>query len=179
MYPQYYYILGQHEIKWTVCIKAQETQSSYGVHATDGLAVIWKTPYRKREIKRATLSMIALSHIRLAALVILAIASGVSLARRPVQQHPDEQQTTIIVPNRPNVIFILTDDQDAHLDSLSYQPLVKKHLIDNGLTFRHHYCTVAICCPSRVNLWTGLAAHNTNVTDVTPPYGEISLRYCK
>jgi N-acetylglucosamine-6-sulfatase len=30
---------------------------------------------------------------------------------------------------------------------------------------------VAICCPSRVNLWTGQLAHNTNVTDVTPPYG--------
>lgn len=118
--------------------------------------------------------MIAPDHIRLAALVTLAIVSSVSLARRPVQQR---QQTTATISNRPNVVFILTDDQDVHLDSLSYQPLVKRYLIDNGLTFQHHYCTVAICCPSRVNLWTGLAAHNTNVTDVTPPYGEISLRY--
>ncbi len=74
---------------------------------------------------------------------------------------------------RPNLIFFLTDDQDLHLDSLSYQPLVRKYLIDEGLTFHHHYCTVALCCPSRVNLWTGLAAHNTNVTDVAPPYGGI------
>lgn len=122
--------------------------------------------------------MIALDHIRLAALVIFAIVSSVSLARRPIPLS-DEQHTTTAISNRPNVVFILTDDQDVHLDSLSYQPLVKKHLIDNGLTFQHHYCTVAICCPSRVNLWTGLAAHNTNVTDVTPPYGEISLHYCK
>lgn len=76
-----------------------------------------------------------------------------------------------------NVIFFLTDDQDLHLESLSYQSLVKKHLIDEGITFRHHFCTVAICCPSRVNLWTGLAAHNTNVTDVSPPYGKIPSRY--
>ncbi|KAF7892718.1 uncharacterized protein EAF02_000256 [Botrytis sinoallii] len=34
-----------------------------------------------------------------------------------------------------------------------------------------HYCTTAICCPSRVTLWTGKNAHNTNVTDVAPPYG--------
>lgn len=34
-----------------------------------------------------------------------------------------------------------------------------------------HYCTVSICCPSRVNIWTGRAAHNTNVTDLFPPYG--------
>lgn len=123
--------------------------------------------------------MVALDHIRLAALVIFAIVSSVSPARRPIPLRSDEQHTTTAILNRPNVVFILTDDQDVHLDSLSYQPLVKKYLIDNGLTFQHHYCTVAICCPSRVNLWTGLAAHNTNVTDVTPPYGEISLHYCK
>ena len=75
-------------------------------------------------------------------------------------------------PGKPNVVFFLTDDQDVHLESLSYQPLVKKHLIDKGLTYQHHFCTVAICCPSRVNLWTGKAAHNTNVTDVNPPYGK-------
>jgi arylsulfatase A-like enzyme len=73
---------------------------------------------------------------------------------------------------QPNIVFFLTDDQDVQLESLSYQPLVKKHLIDKGLTYRHHFCTVALCCPSRVNLWTGKAAHNTNVTDVNPPYGK-------
>lgn len=72
---------------------------------------------------------------------------------------------------RPNVIFILTDDQDLHMNSLNYLPYVKKHLTDQGTYFKKHYCTVAICCPSRVNLWTGRAAHNTNVTDVSMPYG--------
>ncbi|KAI1626105.1 arylsulfatase [Exophiala viscosa] len=72
---------------------------------------------------------------------------------------------------QPNIVFILTDDQDARMDSLSYMPYVQKHLIDKGTQFRRHYCTVALCCPSRVNLWTGKAAHNTNVTDVNPPYG--------
>ena len=73
--------------------------------------------------------------------------------------------------SRPNIVFFLTDDQDVHLDSLAYQPAVHRHLIDQGLTFRRHFCTVALCCPSRVNLWTGKAAHNTNVTDINPPYG--------
>ncbi|KAI0408252.1 alkaline-phosphatase-like protein [Xylaria palmicola] len=74
-------------------------------------------------------------------------------------------------PRRPNVVFILTDDQDAQLDSLRYMPLVKKHLADRGTSFNKHYCTTAICCPSRVTLWTGKTPHNTNVTDVNPPYG--------
>jgi hypothetical protein len=72
---------------------------------------------------------------------------------------------------RPNIIFILTDDQDVHLDSLEWMPQVKKHLLDQGTSFTKHYCTTAVCCPSRVTLWTGKAAHNTNITDVNPPYG--------
>jgi arylsulfatase A-like enzyme len=59
----------------------------------------------------------------------------------------------------PNIVLILTDDQDVHLSSLDYMPLVKKH------------CTTAVCCPARVTLMTGKAAHNTNITDVNPPYG--------
>ncbi|KAK4452162.1 alkaline-phosphatase-like protein [Podospora aff. communis PSN243] len=72
---------------------------------------------------------------------------------------------------RPNVIFILTDDQDFHLDSLKYTPLIEKHITSQGTFFKRHYCTTAICCPSRVSLWTGKQAHNTNVTDVNPPHG--------
>ena len=79
-----------------------------------------------------------------------------------------------IIPNggRPNIVVILTDDQDLHMDSVDYMPLLKKHVIDHGTFYKHHYCSTAICCPSRVTLWTGRNAHNTNVTDVFPPYGE-------
>jgi N-acetylglucosamine-6-sulfatase len=72
---------------------------------------------------------------------------------------------------KPNFVFIMTDDQDLHLDSLDYMPLVKKNIADEGTTFNKHYCTVSLCCPSRVSLLTGKAAHNTNVTDVSLPYG--------
>lgn len=50
--------------------------------------------------------------------------------------------------------------------------LVTIDQISKGASYVHHYCTVALCCPSRVNLWTGRAAHNTNVTDLAPPYGK-------
>lgn len=72
---------------------------------------------------------------------------------------------------RPNLVVILTDDQDVQLGSLNYMPLLKKHITDQGTIFKKHYCSTAICCPSRVTLWTGRNAHNTNVTDVFPPYG--------
>lgn len=79
--------------------------------------------------------------------------------------------------SRPNIILVLTDDQDVHLDSISYTPLVRKRLIEQGTTYHRHYCTTAVCCPSRASLWTGKLAHNTNVTDLHPPYGKHAL-YC-
>lgn len=72
---------------------------------------------------------------------------------------------------KPNILFVLTDDQDWHMHSLDYMPLLHKYMINEGTLFEKHYCTVSVCCPSRVNLWTGRAAHNTNVTDLFPPYG--------
>ncbi|KAG9626302.1 Arylsulphatase, partial [Aureobasidium melanogenum] len=76
-----------------------------------------------------------------------------------------------VLAKQPNILFIITDDQDGHMGSVEHMPLLKKHLIDKGTSYENHFCTIAICCPSRVNLWTGRAAHNTNVTDVGPPYG--------
>jgi arylsulfatase A-like enzyme len=75
---------------------------------------------------------------------------------------------------QPNIVFVLTDDQDLHMNSLDYLPLIKKHLINEGTLYKRHYCTTAICCPARVSLLTGRLAHNTNVTDVNPPYGKPS-----
>lgn len=72
---------------------------------------------------------------------------------------------------RNNVIFILTDDQDLHMNSLDYMPHLQRHLVDQGTFYKRHYTTTAICCPSRVSILTGKAPHNTNVTDLTPPYG--------
>lgn len=75
--------------------------------------------------------------------------------------------------DRPkNVVFILSDDQDAAMDSVSYMPLLRKYLAEQGTTYTNHFTTTAICCPSRVSLWTGKQPHNTNVTDVNPPYGD-------
>jgi N-acetylglucosamine-6-sulfatase len=73
--------------------------------------------------------------------------------------------------NKPNVVFILTDDQDARMDSLSHMQQTQKLLMDQGVQFTKHYAHVALCCPSRVTLWTGQHAHNHNVTDVGTPYG--------
>ncbi|KAM0547520.1 hypothetical protein ACHAPJ_010393 [Fusarium lateritium] len=72
---------------------------------------------------------------------------------------------------RPNILFILTDDQDLHMESVEHMSHLKNLIVDKGTTYSQHYCTVALCCPSRATLWTGKAAHNHNVTNVSPPHG--------
>lgn len=80
-------------------------------------------------------------------------------------------QSALQNSKRPNIVFILTDDQDLHMNSLEYMPHTRKLIADQGTTFSNHFCTNALCCPSRVTMWTGLSPHNTNVTDVNPPHG--------
>ncbi|KAJ7466911.1 putative arylsulfatase [Mycena latifolia] len=71
----------------------------------------------------------------------------------------------------PNVVFILTDDQDKLMGSLDYMPNVKALLSDKGVTYDRHYCTVALCCPSRASLLTGRAAQCAH----PPPPLELTL----
>ncbi|ETN40584.1 uncharacterized protein HMPREF1541_04861 [Cyphellophora europaea CBS 101466] len=108
---------------------------------------------------------------RLSALVVIALCIGLCLGGNEDKQEPLQTPSSSEGVDRPNIVFILSDDQDLHMDSLSYMPHLQKHLIDEGTFFRRHFCTVALCCPSRATLWTGREAHNTNVTDVNPPYG--------
>lgn len=95
-----------------------------------------------------------------------------SLCSALVSASVSQHERPNVKPRQPNLVFIMTDDQDLHLDSLDYMPKLQKLIGDEGTFFRRHYCTIAVCCPSRVSLMTGKLAHNTNVTDVNPPYGK-------
>lgn len=103
----------------------------------------------------------------------LAVLLSVAKNTRALEYGSPQQQVLGTGPkdSRPNIIFILVDDQDLLLDSVSYMPNLNKHLTQEGTFYRNHFVTTALCCPSRVSLLTGRLAHNTNVTDVNPPYG--------
>ncbi|KAK4575180.1 hypothetical protein LTR86_001032 [Recurvomyces mirabilis] len=100
---------------------------------------------------------------------LIAVSCGISHA----SQTPHEQQPlTPASGKQPNIVLFLSDDQDLWMQSWQYMPRLMEHISQPGLSFRNHHCTNALCCPSRVSLWTGKAAHNTNVTDVNPPHGK-------
>jgi len=70
---------------------------------------------------------------------------------------------------RPNIIFILTDDQPQ--STLSYMPNVQNRLKDKGRTFTNAFNVYPLCCPSRAIIQRGQYAHNTGVFGNEPNKG--------
>lgn len=66
---------------------------------------------------------------------------------------------------RPNIIFLMADDQTAYSMGCYGTPGVKTPHLDqlaqDGMVFDNHYDTTAICMASRANVMTGLYEYRT------------------
>lgn len=71
-------------------------------------------------------------------------------------------------PARPNIIFVLTDDQryDAlgFLNEEIHTPNMDR-LAAEGVHFRNAFVTTSLCSPSRASILTGLYAHAHGIVD--------------
>ncbi len=101
----------------------------------------------------------------LAVAVLVACAAASAAPRAPA------------APAKPNIIFIVTDDQDLLLDSLEYMPRVQDLLADQGTTFSHAFVPLSLCCPSRTSILTGRYTHNTQIYTNSLPDGGFARVY--
>jgi N-acetylglucosamine-6-sulfatase len=77
----------------------------------------------------------------------------------------------------PNIILVLTDDQDVQLGSGNYMPNVKKLLVQQGASFSNFYVPLSLCCPSRTSILRGQFPHNSGVLTNTLPNGGFEKAY--
>lgn len=47
-----------------------------------------------------------------------------------------------LAAKKPNILFIITDDQDSHMESIEHMPLLHKYMIQEGTVFENHFCTI-------------------------------------
>lgn len=82
------------------------------------------------------------------------------------------QATTAVAP-RPNILFILTEDQGAHLGCLGTTGLQTPHmdgLARSGVLFRNAFVAYPVCSASKACIYTALHNHRNGILNNTVNY---------
>ena len=86
-----------------------------------------------------------------------------------LSQHPGPVAATNIVPGQPNIVLIMTDDEDVAIHQ--FMPKTKALLEDRGTTLANFFVSYPFCCPSRASILRGQYAHNTHIVGNEQPWG--------
>ena len=80
---------------------------------------------------------------------------------------------------KPNVLFILTEDQGAHLSLLGTPGLRTPHidaLAKSGVYFRNAFVAYPVCSASKAAIYTGLHSHANGILNNTPNFHKPASR---
>ena len=78
--------------------------------------------------------------------------------------------------NRPNIVFVLTDDLSTNL--LKFMPHVLA-MQRQGMTFKDYFVSDSLCCPSRSSIFTGNFPHDTGIYSNTGKHGGFDQFYAR
>uniref|UniRef100_A0A6B2EJ55 Putative sulfatase n=1 Tax=Phlebotomus kandelakii TaxID=1109342 RepID=A0A6B2EJ55_9DIPT len=73
--------------------------------------------------------------------------------------------TITMASKLPNIVLILTDDQDVVLNGMMPMKGVQELLAQEGATFINAFTSSPLCCPSRAAILSGRYAHNHATTN--------------
>jgi len=81
---------------------------------------------------------------------------------------------TVVATGRPNIVFILTDDQRWNALGCMGDPNVQTPNIDRlaheGVLFQNHFVTTSICCVSRASILSGQYQRRHGIGDFAKPF---------
>lgn len=117
--------------------------------------------------KRAALGVAALALCALLALG--AVLPGMAQPEQASAAQPEQ--------SRPNIVVIMTDDQDPQSDLLNSMQHLQTLLVAAGMSFDNFFAPVPLCCPARATMLRGEYSHNTQILQNTLPIGGFPLFY--
>ncbi|MEA3368327.1 MAG: sulfatase-like hydrolase/transferase, partial [Planctomycetota bacterium] len=101
-------------------------------------------------------------------------ATGAAAAMLPHLMRPHSAQGAAAGDaKRPNILFLLVDDQRNDTLGCAGHPILKTPVVDSlaarGVRFRNMFVTTSICAASRASILTGLHERTHRYTFGTPP----------
>jgi len=93
--------------------------------------------------------------------------TGLAASRLLMGQESIFGTNTQLKGKRPNILFIMTDQQYAGAMSNAGNTYLKTPALDyiasHGMRFERGYCPTPLCVPSRSSMFTGMYPHQINV----------------
>ena len=105
--------------------------------------------------------------------IAIPLGGSISIGAKPVLI----EGGTLARAGAPNILLILTDDQDVQTGMLSYMPHLQELLVNQGTLFNNNLVPLSLCCPSRTTILRGQFPHNTGVLTNALPNGGFETAY--
>jgi N-acetylglucosamine-6-sulfatase len=115
-----------------------------------------------RDVPAGRLAKVVTSFAAMIALTLLCVGDG--------STEGGAQGVAAQTLERPNIVFVLTDDQFPGSEE-QHMPNLNAEIVSKGVEFENMTSTFPLCCPGRATIQRGQYVHNTKIYGNSPPAG--------